>query len=85
MATITQNNINFTKVNADNIYAAGGKYSISMNDDGTGKYDTTIPGDEITKSINAVEIDWNGATTTMSEEQKVINTTGELISYLATA
>lgn len=28
---------------------------------------------EIVPLINAVEIDWNGATTTMGEEQKVIN------------
>jgi hypothetical protein len=40
---------------------------------------------EIVPLINAVEIDWNGATTTMGDASKVINTTGELISYLATA
>lgn len=85
MAEITQNNIQFSNIQNENIFAVTGKYSRKQNDDGTGKFDTTIPGDEITKSINAVEIDWNGATTIMGEEQKVINTSGELISYLATA
>lgn len=33
------------------------------------------------RNIQSVLIDWNGATTDMG----VINTTGELISYLATA
>ena len=37
--------------------------------------------DGIKPVVNAVEIDWNGATSDMG----VINTTGELISYLATA
>ena len=37
--------------------------------------------DGIKSVVNAVEIDWNGATSDMG----VINTTGELISYLATA
>lgn len=77
MATITQNNIDFTNVQASNIYAAGGKFSISMNDDGTGKFDTTLTGDEITKSLNAVEIDWNGA----NLGSYIINTTGQLLSH----
>ena len=41
--------------------------------------------DGVVPFINGVEVDWNGATTYMGEEQKVINTTGDLISYLATA
>lgn len=61
MARIKQNEIWFNNIQNDNIYAAGGKYSISANDDGTGKFDTTLSGDEITKSLNAVDIDWNGA------------------------
>ena len=61
MGTITQNNIQFTNVQPSNIFAAGGKYTILANNDGTGKFDISIPGDEITKSFNAVEIDWNGA------------------------
>lgn len=40
---------------------------------------------EIVPLINAVEIDWNGATTTMEDASKVITTSGDLISYLATA
>ena len=74
MATIIQNNIEFTNVQNSNIYAAGGKYSISMNDDGSGKFDTTLTGEEIAKSFNSIEIDWNGAEL---EEDVVINTTGE--------
>ena len=54
MATIQQNNIDFTNVQNNNIFAAMGKYSISMNDDGTGKFDTSLTGDERTKSFNAV-------------------------------
>ena len=61
MATIQQNNIDFTNVQNSNIFAAGGKYSISANNDGTGKFDTTLSGNEITPSFNALEIDWNGA------------------------
>ena len=81
MAEIIQNNIQFTKVQNDNIFAAGGKYSISANDDGTGKYDTSIPGEEITKSFNAVEIDWNGAKPGIGEDAtNGITTTGELLS-----
>ena len=38
---------------------------------------------KLTSAFN--DYDWNSATTYMGEEQKVINTTGELISYLATA
>ena len=78
MATITQNNINFTNVQASNIYAAGGKFSLSANDDGTGKFDTTLTGDEISKSLNAVEIDWNGA----QVNNITLNNTGQLISII---
>ena len=79
MATIRQNNIDFTNVQDSNIFAASGKYSISMNDDGTGKFDTTLSGDEITPSFNAVEIDWNGA---QVEENVTLNSTGDLLSWI---
>ncbi len=84
MANITQNSINF-KIQ-DNFLpgetASGfnGKIYSANN-----PYGDLEDGDDISKLINAVEIDWNGATTTMGEEQKVINTSGELISYLAIA
>ena len=79
MATLNQDSINFTNIAADKIFGVEAKYSASMNDDGTGKFDTTLTGNELAKSINAVEIDWNGAklgTTT-------INTTGQLLSYIS--
>ena len=79
MATLNQDSINFTNITADKIFGVEAKYSASMNDDGTGKFDTTLTGNELAKSINAVEIDWNGAklgTTT-------INTTGQLLSYIS--
>ena len=86
MATITQNGIEFTNVQNSNIYAAGGKYSISLNDDGNGKFDTTLTGAEITKSFNSIEIDWNGARLPNGDpstgQQKVINTTGELMKQI---
>jgi len=92
MATITQNNIDFTNVQPSNIYAAGGKFSLSANDDGTGKFDTTLTGDEISKSLNAVEIDWNGAelgnkldpSSLTPGETIIIETTGQLLSYIST-
>ena len=78
MATIQQKNIDFTNVQNNNIFAAMGKYSISMNDDGTGKFDTSLTGDERTKSFNAVEIDWNGAKPGIGEGESGIKT-GEII------
>ena len=86
MATITQDNIQFTNIQPNNIFANSGKYSISFNDDGTGKFDTTIPGDELTKSLNAVEIDWNGAVLPNGNPEDAtdltINTTGELLRMI---
>lgn len=80
MANITQNGINFN-VN-DNFLSgessAGVNGKIRSNNN---PYYDLEDGDDISKLINAVEIDWNGATSDMG----VINTTGELISYLATA
>ena len=84
MATITQNNIQFTNVNADQIFAVGGKFSRNANNDGTSHFDTTLTGDEIAKSFNALEIDWNGAqwpNSTVSTPT-TINTTGDLINAI---
>lgn len=80
MATIIQNGITFS-----NIYKDGGtvhedtiiQHSWNSNDE--------YPSDNNFPLVNAVDIDWNGATTTMSDATKVINTSGDLISYLATA
>ena len=63
MATIRQNNIDFTNVSNEPIVMTSSKISISDNNDGTGKFDTSMAGDEIGKSFNAIEIDWNCATT----------------------
>ena len=97
MATINQDSINFTNVQPTNIFTAAGKYSISANDDGTGKFDTTLTGSEVTKSFNAIEIDWNNAAfksavdaiTTVPDNGAIqseiqnIKTTGELVKIIA--
>lgn len=70
----TNSGIDFTLQDNDIL-----QFSKIANQDGSFNRGKIVP------LINAVEIDWNGATTTMGEEQKVINTSGELISYLATA
>ena len=90
---ITQSNIDFT-VNTSE--SAGGFATKRTNSSllTNGKYDATIKQDLIDNNeesigggfmINAVDIDWNEATTTMGDVTKVINTSGDLISYLATA
>ena len=68
MATIQQNSINFTNVQADLIFMAGGKFSKSDNNDGTAHFDTTLNENVIGKSFNAVEIDWNGANQVLVKE-----------------
>lgn len=81
MATIKQNNINFTNIQPVGIFGVGARYSNSMNDDGTGKFDTSLTGDKISKSLNAVEIDWNGAQLKNGSTVKAtLNTTGESLS-----
>ena len=84
MANITQNGINFNIQDnflpGESTTTINGKIMSNAN-----QYGDLEDGDDISKLINAVEIDWNSATTYMGEEQKVINTSGELISYLATA
>ena len=73
MATIRQNNIDFTNVSNEPIFMTFSKTSISDNNDGTGKFDTDMAGDEIGKSFNAIEIDWNGATTYMVGENRYLS------------
>lgn len=84
MATIQQNDINFTNVQADSIFMVTGKFSRAANNDGSGNFDTTLGGDEIAKSFNAVEIDWNGADFDNAPGTKpsTINTTGDLINAI---
>ena len=71
--------ITFSNVTAGTI-TKNGKYGLAEN----GNF-ADAGEDGVVPFINAVEIDWNGATTTMGDVTKVINTTGDLISYLATA
>ena len=73
MATIRQINIDFTNVSNEPIFMTSSKISISDNNDGTGKFDTDMAGDEIGKSFNAIEIDWNGATTYMVGENSYLS------------
>lgn len=83
MSNFKQNNIDFTIENnfqtGEKNHPVNGKLTSAFND--YAGYEQ----DDASKLINAVEIDWNNATTEMGGQTKVINTTGELISYLATA
>lgn len=79
MATITQNNINFVNVQADPILMVDGKFSNGAHNDGTNHFDTTLSENEIAKSFNALEIDWNGAKPGFGEDDNGITTTGELL------
>ena len=74
---MVQNNIIFNNVNADKIYQRNGKYTHGDNANGN-VFDTSLTGDEITKSFNAVEIDWNGAKPGIGEGASGIKT-GEII------
>ena len=89
MAIIQQNNINFTNVQANPIFMVGSKFSKSDNNDGTAHFDTTLSENEIGKSFNALEIDWNGADLASAASSfanaddtapvSTITTTGELM------
>lgn len=87
MAIIQQNNIDFTNVNADSIFMVSGKFSRTANNDGTAHFDTTLTGDEIAKSFNALEIDWNGAQIRLKGDQadRTIENTGQLLKALQDA
>lgn len=80
----TINNVTFNDLSR---IGKGSQFGNVRNPDITSESDLQdyIDAGEEYRNIQSVLIDWNGATTTMGEEQKVINTTGELISYLATA
>ena len=80
MATIVQDNINFT-VNSDTVFSKNGKYTHGSNIDGNkfdAEYFAENPND-LAKSFNAIEIDWNGA----QLGELIINTTGQLLSYMS--
>ena len=80
MATITQNNVNFNNVSVGSgaFNGWGTKYTNSLNllD---GKYDPDP--ENIEKSFNAIEIDWNGAQTN-HPTYKTLNTTGQFCALL---
>ena len=74
---ITQNNISFTLspnlLPGERSYSVNGKlYSAANN------YVDLEDGDDISKLVNAVEIDWNGAKPGFGEDDNGITTTGEL-------
>lgn len=87
MATLKQNNITFT-LNADVVTPFGGKYTNRQNfDDNTGLYSvnqTKLNNAGVSKSVNAVEIDWNDAQwpNTTPSAPTTIKTTGDLISAI---
>ena len=78
MANITQNGITFN-IN-DNFLpgesASGFNGKIMSN---SNPYYDLGNGDEISKLVNAVEIDWNGAKPGFGEDDNGITTTGELL------
>lgn len=89
MATLTQNGIVYT-LNADTVTAFSGKYTNDQNfDANTGLYDinqnklNTIGVD---KSVNAVEIDWNGAVLKGADLENnanlTLNTSGDLLKLI---
>lgn len=95
MAIIKQDNTTFN-VSADTVFSAGGKYvnSSNANEDGNifdAEYFAENPND-LSKSFNAVEIDWNNAqlgnkvdsSTLTPGEEIIIQTTGQLLSYMST-
>jgi hypothetical protein len=91
MATITQNNVNFNNVPVGSgaFNGWGTKYTNSVNLL-EGKYDPDP--ENVEKSFNAIEIDWNGAqlgnkldpSTLTPGEAIIIETTGQLLSYIST-
>ena len=78
MATITQNNVNFNNVPVGSgaFNGWGTKYTNSLNllD---GKYDPDP--ENVEKSFNAIEIDWNGAQLSYYGE---LNSTGDVIALI---
>jgi len=95
MAIIKQDNTIFN-VSSDVIFTAGGKYANSSKADAGGynfdaEYFAENPND-LSKSFNAVEIDWNNAqlgnkvdsSTLTPGEEIIIQTTGQLLSYMST-
>ena len=84
MATLTQNEIVFT-LNDDTVTPFSGKYTNDQNfDANTGLYDidqNKLNTVGVYKSVNAIEIDWNGAEV---DENTVLNTTGDLLTWIKT-
>lgn len=85
MAKIVQDNINFT-VNSDTVFSKNGKYTHGSNINGNkfdAEYFAENPND-LTKSFNAIEIDWNSAILP-AYSPSGLNTTGEILGVLNTA
>ena len=81
MATLNQNEIILT-LNADVVAPFSGMYTNTQNyNDDTGLYNDNqnkLNNLGVFKSVNAVEIDWNGAKPGMGEGTNGITSTGEL-------
>lgn len=77
--TINQNGINFAVETGGKTHAGWGKKYTNANNILDGVYDPDPQ--NIEKSINAVEIDWNGA---QIEDNVIINSTGDLLSWIKT-
>ena len=76
MSTINQNGIDFNNINVgEKVFSTGGKYS-HVDNTWDGVYDPA----DLYMSVNAVEIDWQGA----QLGSTTINTTGQLLSYITT-
>ena len=83
MANITQDGINFNIQDnflpGESNAGVNGKIMSNAN-----QYFDLEDGDEISKLVNAVEIDWNGAdlSSALGEKYSSINTTGQLLSWI---
>ena len=84
MSTINQNGINFNNINVgEKVFSTGGKYS-HVDNTWDGVYDPA----DIYMSVNAVEIDWQGATLSHVNQPNVldasnqVNTTGQLLALI---
>jgi hypothetical protein len=90
MATITQNNVTFSNVQVGSMVSGWDTKYSNLNNVLDGKYDPDP--ENIEKSFNAIEIDWNGAqlgnkldsSTLTPGEAIIIETTGQLLSYIST-
>lgn len=83
MSTINQKGIDFNNINVgEKVFSTGGKYS-HVDNTWDGVYDPA----DIYMSVNAVEIDWQGAklpnvSLSYLQNNNTINTSGDLLALI---